>query len=66
LNAQLLRQRKDNDNAQRDQLDEMEQLRVRCERLEEQRNKQTEELDQCEMKLHSEKRQKEESQKGEF
>ncbi|KAI6177641.1 hypothetical protein M3Y97_00930000 [Aphelenchoides bicaudatus] len=63
LNAQLVRQRKDNESAHRDHIDEMEQLRVRCDRLEDQRNKQAEELESCEMRLHAEKRQKEETLK---
>lgn len=66
LNAQLLHQRKANESSQRDQLDEMEQLRVRCERLEEQRTNLAGELEQCEERLHAEKRQKEEVSKGLF
>jgi hypothetical protein len=42
----------------------MEQLRVKCDRLEEQRSNLSQELEQCEERLHAEKRQKEEVSKG--
>ncbi|KAI6235171.1 hypothetical protein M3Y95_00022900 [Aphelenchoides besseyi] len=62
-NGQLVQQRKAQETANLESFDEMELLRAKVERLEEQRNRSIEELDQCEERLHYEKRQKEEALK---
>ncbi|KAI6188456.1 Myosin and Myosin head and IQ calmodulin-binding region and Myosin tail domain containing protein [Aphelenchoides besseyi] len=62
-NSQLVQQRKAQEAANLENFDEMELLRAKVERLEEQRNRTVEELDQCEERLHHEKRQKEEALK---
>ncbi|KAI6240101.1 Myosin motor domain-containing protein [Aphelenchoides fujianensis] len=64
LNSQLVQQRKAQESANLESLDEMEMLRTKCERLEEQRNRTVEELDSCEEKLQHERRQKEEGLKA--
>ena len=64
LNAQLMQQRKTQEAAVLESFDEMEALRTKTERLDEQRNRTIEELDSCEERLAAEKRHKDEALKG--